>query len=1004
MKLASKMIGGNQVLFVLLALVLGGLSVYSLNNLGNTVLDDASQSIRTLASNTLVEGTRNDVELINIQIESAVRDLLQLSESENLGGYLQARHGKNEVWNNLAKTEVIRLVDDMAENIKVQQQLRQANVVSCLNVGRDILKQAGGVKLSEETIDWQTVNQYTKEATTQTLPQMCIGTEALPQNNSFDTPLPVVDKATELVGGTFTIFQRINEAGDMLRVATSVKKLDGKRAVGTYIPAVNPDGKPNPVISTVMDGKTFNGRAYVVNAWYITTYEPITDDDGQIIGILYAGVLERDNKGMQELVSKTKIGQSGYPFIMNKKGDLIHHPKTTLIGKNVVTDLKLDLFKDVLDNCNETDVQFLDYVFEDRKKFVAYKYVPQWDWIVCGSGYYSDLTQTASETARTYAEQEFVSLAKIASINQAQEHVCIYSQIRFIDTTGQELIKVIECQLKDELISHKKDKWFEKTLKLSKDQAHISKLEIAENTGKAEIRISKPVYSKMGEIEGVLVLNLNWQVTNIVLGKRVYGKTGYPFILDDQGVMVTHPKYSMTDHNSLADPANGQAIAKIVNDKIFKRETGVEEYEFEGIQKLMAFRPTRIGEHTYYFIASIPRDELFSSIDAMSESTNLTVSHTIWQLIGISSVMLLIASLINIFTSRSITRPVHNLVERLKDIAEGEGDLTRRVDESSKDELGELGKWFNTFMDKIHDVIAEVVSNTMQVAEAANQISASSDDMSNSMNQQTDHTLQVASAVEQMSSTVSEVASKSSDAAKNAEEAGTQARDGGLVVEEMINEMRNISDVVNRAGEAIDGLGVRGEEIGQIIGVINDIADQTNLLALNAAIEAARAGEHGRGFAVVADEVRKLAERTMQATKEVTKSITAIQSETSHAVEQMGEGTQRVNQGVTHAEKAGNALEAIVNGSKLVSTMIQSIAAASDQQSTATQEISRSIDTINSVTRHSAEGAQQAASAAVQLSDKSERLRHLVGQFKLRNQEADSKPQTKQPVEELAEV
>ncbi|HCD31133.1 MAG TPA: hypothetical protein DER01_01920 [Phycisphaerales bacterium] len=210
--------------------------------------------------------------------------------------------------------------------------------------------------------------------------------------------------------------------------------------------------------------------------------------------------------------------------------------------------------------------------------------------------------------------------------------------------------------------------------------------------------------------------------------------------------------------------------------------------------------------------------------------------------------------------------------------------------------------------------------------------------------------------------------------------------------------------MVNRAGEAIDGLGVRGEEIGQIIGVINDIADQTNLLALNAAIEAARAGEHGRGFAVVADEVRKLAERTMQATKEVTKSITAIQSETSHAVEQMGEGTQRVNQGVTHAEKAGNALEAIVNGSKLVSTMIQSIAAASDQQSTATQEISRSIDTINSVTRHSAEGAQQAASAAVQLSDKSERLRHLVGQFKLRNQEADSKPQTKQPVEELAEV
>ena len=334
----------------------------------------------------------------------------------------------------------------------------------------------------------------------------------------------------------------------------------------------------------------------------------------------------------------------------------------------------------------------------------------------------------------------------------------------------------------------------------------------------------------------------------------------------------------------------------------------------------------------------------------------------------------------------SIGRPINKMSEALKDIAQGEGDLTRRVDDSSKDELGEMGKWFNTFMDKIHDVICEVVKNTMQVASAANEIAASSDEMSSSMSQQTDQTLQVASAVEQMSSTVAEVANKSANASKTAQDAGSQAREGGQVVQDMINEMRNISEVVNRTAVSINGLGARGEEIGQIIGVINDIADQTNLLALNAAIEAARAGEHGRGFAVVADEVRKLAERTVQATEEVAKSITAIQTETSQAVEQMSEGTERVNEGVTYAEKAGNALEAIVNGSKQVSSMIQSIAAASDQQATATHEISRSLDTINSVTRHSSEGAQQAACAATQLSEKSEQLRALVSQFKLHDQ------------------
>ncbi len=986
MKLASKMIGGNQLLFVLLAIVLGGLAVYSLSDLGKTILSDATESVQDLASNTLIEGTRNDSELINYQIESTIRDVMQLSESENLRGYLTARHGKNKVWNDLAKTEVVRLVDDMVENTKVQQDLRQQSVIRGLNVARSIVADAGGIRMSEETVQWDAINQYTKNATPIDLPQMLVGETSIPKDNSFENLMPVVDKATKIMGGTFTIFQRMNDAGDMLRVATSVKKLDGTRAIGTYIPAINPDGKENPVIKTVMSGETFYGRAYVVNAWYITSYEPITDHSGNIIGILYAGVLESDNKQMQELIAKIKIGQSGYPFILNKAGILLNHPKESLIGKDVVKDLKLDLFTEVLEQCNENEVQFLDYTFEDRKKFVAYKYVPHWDWIICGSGYYSDLTEKAALTAKSFAELEFVSLANVSTIKSDQGDIIGYSQVRFIDQDGNELIKIVNGKQRDNFNNHADDDWFKNTSQLKKGNYYISDLMLAENTGNAEIRISIPVYDQNDGFEGVLALNMNWQMTQETLSKRVYGKTGYAFILNHAGVMVSHPKYSLKDNNSLADPSNGEEIARIFNEKISKNQTGVDEYSFEGVTKLMAFRPSNIGDHTFYFIASIPRNELYGTIDDMQASTQSTIKQTVWHLLVVSLVMLVVASLVNIIISRGITRAIINMVERLKDIAQGEGDLTRRVDDSSKDELGEMGKWFNTFMDKIHGVISEVVKNTMQVASAANEIAASSDEMSSSMSQQTDQTLQVASAVEQMSSTVAEVANKSANASKTAQDAGTQAREGGEVVQDMINEMRNISEVVNRTAVSINGLGARGEEIGQIIGVINEIADQTNLLALNAAIEAARAGEHGRGFAVVADEVRKLAERTVQATEEVAKSITAIQTETNQAVEQMSEGTERVNEGVTYAEKAGNALEAIVNGSKQVSDMIQSIAAASDEQATATQEISRSLDTINSVTRHSSEGAQQAACAATQLSEKSEQLRALVSQFKLHDQ------------------
>ena len=364
--------------------------------------------------------------------------------------------------------------------------------------------------------------------------------------------------------------------------------------------------------------------------------------------------------------------------------------------------------------------------------------------------------------------------------------------------------------------------------------------------------------------------------------------------------------------------------------------------------------------------------------EGMDAATSAKLSAVVAVVIGV-----LLAMAFGVIISRAITKPVLNIVARIKDIAQGEGDLTQRVDVNSTDEIGELAKWFNSFVQKVHDIIAEVAGATREVSSASTQIAASSEQMAAGMKQQTDQTTQVSSAVEEMSATVVEVARKSADAANSADSAGKQATEGGQVVGQTVEGMKAIADVVNESAAAINELGKRGEQIGQVIEVITDIADQTNLLALNAAIEAARAGEHGRGFAVVADEVRKLAERTMQATEEVATSIKAIQDETNQAVQRMGSGTERVTEGVTLAEQAGESLQSIVNGSKTVAEMIQSIAAAAEEQSAAAEQISKNVESINAVTRQSAEGADQAASAATQLSSKSEQLQRLVGQFKI---------------------
>ncbi|MEO1237288.1 MAG: methyl-accepting chemotaxis protein, partial [Planctomycetota bacterium] len=287
------------------------------------------------------------------------------------------------------------------------------------------------------------------------------------------------------------------------------------------------------------------------------------------------------------------------------------------------------------------------------------------------------------------------------------------------------------------------------------------------------------------------------------------------------------------------------------------------------------------------------------------------------------------------------------------------------------------------FVQRIHDVMAVVSGTTNEVASAATEIAATSEQMSAGMVEQSAQVTQISAAVEEMSASVVEVARKSAEASGNAEQSGRAATDGGAVVDQTIDEMNAIRDAVCASARSVEELGKRGEQIGQIIEVINDIADQTNLLALNAAIEAARAGEHGRGFAVVADEVRKLADRTTQATEEIGESIQAIQAETTSAVERMDAGSRQVESGVAKATDAGQSLTQIVSNARDVAGMIQSIAAATEEQSATSEEVARNVESIAAVTREANDGSEQAAIAAQQLSERAERLRDLVGKFKV---------------------
>ncbi len=359
------------------------------------------------------------------------------------------------------------------------------------------------------------------------------------------------------------------------------------------------------------------------------------------------------------------------------------------------------------------------------------------------------------------------------------------------------------------------------------------------------------------------------------------------------------------------------------------------------------------------------------------------VSAAIWRGVAIVLGVSVIAAVVSMLIQNSIVRPVVEAVEALKNIAQGEGDLTRRLTVNTNDEVGELCRWFNVFIDRIQNMIGEFAGIVGQIDESSQQLTSTTKETEMGVVKQQSEIQQVVTAVREMAAVVSEVAQNVSEAAHNAEQADNEANSGRQVVVSTMSQIENLASDVNAAAEVIDRLRQETDNIGSVLDVIRGIAEQTNLLALNAAIEAARAGEQGRGFAVVADEVRTLASRTQTSTQEIQEMIERLQSGAREAVTMMEKGTGQAQESVTQAEAASHSLEAITAGVSSIKAKTEQIASASEEQSAATREMESNMENIASVAQSTAAGSTQIAASSAELAQLAENMSAIVRQFKL---------------------
>lgn len=332
-------------------------------------------------------------------------------------------------------------------------------------------------------------------------------------------------------------------------------------------------------------------------------------------------------------------------------------------------------------------------------------------------------------------------------------------------------------------------------------------------------------------------------------------------------------------------------------------------------------------------------------------------------------------------TLDAVIAPVEEAGEVLNTMATG--DLTVKVKGNYKGDHKKLQESINTLVDSFNDLIGRLLNSVETTASAAIQISSTADTMATSAQEQSAQTEEVASAIEQMARTVTENANNAQQTANVARQNREIAKEGGEIVELTVSKMSDIARVVKESADNIEKLGESSKQIGEIISVIDDIADQTNLLALNAAIEAARAGEQGRGFAVVADEVRKLAERTTEATKQIAEMIKGIQRDTEIAVRMMQNGNTEVTNGIQLADKAGAALKEIVDSSQHLLDMISQIATANEEQAATGEQITKNVAMISEVAQDSSRRVTEIAHSAEDLSRLTDELRELVSQFKI---------------------
>ena len=508
-----------------------------------------------------------------------------------------------------------------------------------------------------------------------------------------------------------------------------------------------------------------------------------------------------------------------------------------------------------------------------------------------------------------------------------------------------------------------KDQWFYSFLRSGK--AFELSIDVDEATGKSTVFINYAVKIN-GETKAVGGIGRSLSAMTDLINNYRIGESGVVYLVDAKGKVMLHPDRDSMGHQLEELLKAKEGLSALLSG------ADVNNTEFERGGETYIAATTIVPSLGWYVVAELPKAELYAGLYSATMTTVI-----------LSLVIATIFMFFIYFLAMHIVKPIEGVTAALVDIGQHGGDLTRRLDESRNDEIGDLAHGFNMFVGTLNDICLKVVTKAGRLSESIKVVDAVVSDTSGRAVKQQESTDMVATAVNEMGSTVQEIAQNANQAASSSQDASDESIAGQQVVTEAVTTMDDLASEMDKSTAVVQSLAQDVTSISSVLDVIRGISEQTNLLALNAAIEAARAGEQGRGFAVVADEVRTLAQRTQESTEEINQMIDKLQQGAADAVSSMEKGKIVTQSGVESTGRAGESLRLIADKITTINDMNYQIATATEEQSSVTEEINKNVSHIADYAKETASDVGACKAQCEQMSVLAVDLQNLMKQFHL---------------------